>query len=861
MAFEQKRLMLILNNTTERVNSSSIPFESVIHAWHDSLKSFEALVNGVSQKAKNGEILLALSAWHIYPNLMIVKPEPKQMYLKDSLLQSCGVLTVGLHKVDDHLGGISWSLPLSHLRHYEAPVNREGTFNSAQRLTLEEFSQVFLGAFLQGWGAKIVDRSIMIQWLTKIRSILHGLAHQERYPLMQYLNLYGTGCWLNTLFEASTQCLQASNAGDEAFKQMLRLGSQHAKVFLGTSFLRPYFGLSEKGKFVSCAATEDDKVQILRHAAAKLPGEPDQMFIRLRHDTAPPATPLYEYATAKPMKRQSLKRHSDGRQQQALIHQRWLCDGGVLKDHTSDKRYYRHLVKVFPYLASSTNYSSSPWPAEVSSTDISGQGSSLIDRCQSKIRRPLRSDHDASLLVLQANFEERSKYYRELGEEVTRREEQGIEDFEVDKMGIFWPSYSQDVYPESGAFSEMIYGDESAALYAVAGVEHIRQSAEDFSLSHFHQLFESPLLDPKALCETLQEAVDSALFFPAHTNSSYYASLQAISYAAGLFKDLRLATINVRLLEHGLWSSSWISGTPDGCPKSMEEYAKISFCNPQTSTYSQLTLTKSSYATDMLNLYPMNLQQAFACLRFFESGRFLVHPAELKNVMAMSSNDLIFVAPYLLDDPSTAFPPNETSLIKVFPRNIGRSGIAFMIPPVEPLIRPRNILDFRSIVHRPFEGHLHNNFKSTSLHLSFTAAESSVNVGFSGMKDDEVYLLETLRSVHEGGEWVADLDVRESFSLTPNYVIVKQCKEHVESKIDNNLKISCVDNWAELIDPPESRLGAVRACGSWQARLATFTVAIAAENNVVILPESVCWQNVTEMVSSQQLDKKLILIA
>ncbi|KAM0796941.1 hypothetical protein BDR22DRAFT_811287, partial [Usnea florida] len=150
-ANEQKQLMLILDNIGQHVNSVQGTFESVIKAWQDSLTVFEALVSGVSQKAKSGEILLALSAWHLYPDLMIVEPLPKTVNQNDSLIPSCGILTVGLHRVGEEQGGIRWSLPLAQLRHYGAPVTRNRTVNSTQRLTLDEFAQTFLGAFLHGW--------------------------------------------------------------------------------------------------------------------------------------------------------------------------------------------------------------------------------------------------------------------------------------------------------------------------------------------------------------------------------------------------------------------------------------------------------------------------------------------------------------------------------------------------------------------------------------------------------------------------------------------------------------------------------------------------------------------------------------
>ncbi len=180
-AYEQKQLVLILDNIRQHVNSAQGTFESVIKAWQDSLTVFEALVSGVSQKAKSGEILLALSAWHLYPNLMIVEPRPKTIKQNDPLLHSCGILTIGLHRVEEEQGGISWSLPLAQLRHYGTPVTRERTVNSTQRLTLEEFAQAFLGAFLHGWGDRGTQTFDMIRWLQKVHRTLVALAEDENH--------------------------------------------------------------------------------------------------------------------------------------------------------------------------------------------------------------------------------------------------------------------------------------------------------------------------------------------------------------------------------------------------------------------------------------------------------------------------------------------------------------------------------------------------------------------------------------------------------------------------------------------------------------------------------------------------------
>ena len=379
--------MLILDNIRQRVNSVQGTFESVIKAWQDSLTVFEALINGVSQKAKSGEILLALSAWHLYPNFMIVEPYLKTIKQKDSLLNLCGILIIGLHRVEEEQGGICWSLPLTQLRHYGTPVTRERTVNSTQRLTLEEFAQAFLGAFLHGWGDKGTQTFDMIRWLQKAHRALVALAKDDNLATSNNLGPYGMGSWLGLLFDASEACLQAFDIGDESPKQVLRLGRSCAQTFLDKPIQGPYFGLSEKGKFVSCTGTEDDSIQVLREAAAKLPGRPSQMFMRVRHEVADGIPPVYEYVTAQPIERTSSKRRNDGSHQPIFVHRRWIYGGGKIQDHTVDRRYFRKLVSVFPELQSAPEYGPSKMrePAEA---PVSGdEPGNILSRCYSFISK------------------------------------------------------------------------------------------------------------------------------------------------------------------------------------------------------------------------------------------------------------------------------------------------------------------------------------------------------------------------------------------------------------------------------------------------------------------------------------------
>ena len=52
---------------------SSMPsrYRSVIDAWVIALQGMENLVKGSSQGASSGGLLLALSSWHLYPDMIV----------------------------------------------------------------------------------------------------------------------------------------------------------------------------------------------------------------------------------------------------------------------------------------------------------------------------------------------------------------------------------------------------------------------------------------------------------------------------------------------------------------------------------------------------------------------------------------------------------------------------------------------------------------------------------------------------------------------------------------------------------------------------------------------------------------------
>ena len=68
---QQVQLTLICSNLDIPVSIKADTFESVIEGWKNALIGMENLLAGQSQRVQDGGILLALAAWHLYPNMIV----------------------------------------------------------------------------------------------------------------------------------------------------------------------------------------------------------------------------------------------------------------------------------------------------------------------------------------------------------------------------------------------------------------------------------------------------------------------------------------------------------------------------------------------------------------------------------------------------------------------------------------------------------------------------------------------------------------------------------------------------------------------------------------------------------------------
>ena len=158
--------------------------------------------------------------------------------------------------------------------------------------------------------------------------------------------------------------------------------------------------------------------------------------------------------------------------------------------------------------------------------------------------------------------------------------------------------------------------------------------------------------------------------------------------------------------------------------------------------------------------------------------------------------------------------------------NIGYPGVCLIVAPQSPKIR--SLLDRYNIVaHEDYNFQKEDNFKSTTLHLSFTDWTAPLLQSQNRRTVDyAIQYIEAVISVREAGDWVADLN-----PLVIDFAVLQNTPPtrcpHSEDRRNRNIAsggLMSMDCWEELLDPLEDGIGIFRAHKNWAARLAALSI-------------------------------------
>ena len=367
---QQRQLELIIGNVKTDVNSKPSVYQSVMQALKVALEGMENLVSGMPQKMQTGEILLGLSAWHLFPDMIFIDSSSITISQLDPLIHRGGILTIGLQPSNlAHTSGISWSLPLAHLRYYGKPIlTSQSVFESGSRsrLTFNELLQAILGCIFGGWGKDGSDAEAAAKFIIQISENMIRIILENGQP--QTLATYRQS-WLFVLSAASMDFLDSEALERQTYIRLINLGKKRLG-FLGKPE-KPLFGLSD---YMVCFRLQKDteqKIQFLRDLAHKADLRSEDVFIRYCRfgpSEIGSCWKLCEYTTALPYVRSAMKRTSFQQEKPTSAHVRWIYRGmpvngaGDYESPASDEGLFGNFHDdVFPIALHNASHSTARW--------------------------------------------------------------------------------------------------------------------------------------------------------------------------------------------------------------------------------------------------------------------------------------------------------------------------------------------------------------------------------------------------------------------------------------------------------------------------------------------------------------------
>jgi hypothetical protein len=319
---DQKQLMLIVANMNISVSNDMAVYSSVMAAWTSALESMEKLVSGMPQATNIGPPLLALSSWHLYPDLLAIGDKEVPVRFNDALISPGGNLTIGLSTEDGEGRGVYWSLSLAHLNFYGSPVVSEGQFNAtSDRLSFPQFMLAVFGTVMGAWSVRANEISDVAELFVELEDFLariirsNSQGEEAKEAASQFLQNHSH--WWRILSNAARPILEATGAEQHEVQKLVNLGLRRSPDFFpkGEYPRMPLFGLCDPSRLVGLLKGSGERIVFLRtmmeqsYSPEHPPAAPASFVIRIQG----PSHTLAHYLTAFPLR-------------QTPQHHRWISD-------------------------------------------------------------------------------------------------------------------------------------------------------------------------------------------------------------------------------------------------------------------------------------------------------------------------------------------------------------------------------------------------------------------------------------------------------------------------------------------------------------------------------------------------------
>ncbi|KAK6387382.1 hypothetical protein LTS17_000650 [Exophiala oligosperma] len=808
-----KQLRLILDNlTTLPVSAGKDTYSKILSAWTAAMNGFEALLDGKPQNVTDSSMLLALPAWQLYPNLLVLADsEPKKVHFKDDLFLPSVEITVGLQWNQDDLDtpGFRWSLALSHLKYYGEAVSvlvDQDNF----RITIEELGLIAFGSLLASWNVPRDLTEDVASWVCDIGPAFRDHSRQEKSTYLYFE-------WFGVLFKAAHMLMNSPPQRRQECEKLISYGRRRGRNFLGGSAgsaeQESLFGLANPHliRALQFPPGQERQLQYLRSVVQRNE-EKDNLLLVYHHVcTLCSVTVL---ATAYAHERWSTKRSEDGTRRKESVHARWIVlrTPEELSDDARQKLIHHlnipvteseqtffledrrrenvsvgsHQVEEYlEWKDPPTYFGTQNQKESCASAESGGYSCRCFERaskCTSSRRGPDTRSPAITFRLLCTTFLPGG-----CGEAsascglFARRECSSSCDADDQYMKLLFRAFFGRLSPESAVkeLKKVELNKESVCEYL-----------QEISLRETGET--SPLLALQLRPDWIDDVWEDL---------PYMDSLHNVDIALSIRCQTSLTA---------LWLIAQV------CKQFPSASFPIKVAERPFDLYDDIIRAHGMRGPSSRLLKTLTRPEALAGICMLELGGASVSTSYLHRAFAVSADNSIFVAECLLSDPNERVPDHA---IRRIVGNLGKPGISILVSPRNLKVKERKD-DFRAVEHAQYDTVRNDSFPGVSLHLSLTEwcmAVATLDHVY-GHIDRDIFLIEAAISVHDKGRWYADIDILDdvySFNLP---VLKGHCRCGNPTKSPPRAYTS-IDTFDELLDPPES-VGIVRAHKNWPARLA-----------------------------------------
>ncbi|KAG8530308.1 uncharacterized protein KY384_004810 [Bacidia gigantensis] len=727
----QRQLKLIVENVNIPINTKPNVYESVVAAWTSAMVVLDKLIEGMPHTIENSAILLALSSWHLFPDMSVLGTSNQFIRQNDALIDPRGILTLGLqsaqsehalrHQGDEEIisNGITWSLPLCYSRFYGHPVRKEKSLNTdGSRISIDQLLLFALGCLFHGWQ----ETSFSLHKAAELtRHLWRCCVIEDNHPGIAGCHQPSQKSWLGRLAHGAETYLASDGVTQKEYTRLFNHGRRRCPQFLSISLSTPspITTLQHPPNLLRMMKESEGRLDLLRRKASRFDGDLHSLIIY--YATPSSSDTLNEFAIA------TVSPTESGASEATRFQCRWLTDSKACAELKIQGRRVDSESEVYE----------------------------ALDR--SVILGPKQTVQKGDRLFW---CDAPTRYIDKV---VTNTVDKIFGDFAETTL---FGRTSQSSKPRvvTGVPFEFIFGDPTtAAVYRIVEEERpttqafdaqdivfaIAEASKGISIGIPMGISQSALI--QHLCQ-VPATRPTTLSLPQHIQS-----LKTLCTITNLYEHWSDVTLPMTLTSTKLHAVKWMPETELSTPTDTHTTEQNDVPDQTVSGISSYPGFVIVQAFEPLDL---DLAHTFACIAMLEFGLIDISEKGLESVMALSAGDSLYIATPLISDPACISDQKITRIRG----NLGRAGIALMIPPDEPLTREADPKDWNFVDHNDFDGVIADFFKTTSLHLSFTGLVLPVDTTSRGSPDTEVYFLETLISAHDKGQWLGDLNILPIFS-------------------------------------------------------------------------------------------------